>query len=168
HIAKCDSRGSIWSEIGGGIDGDIGATVYSLVVFDSGNPGDPALYVGGHFEMAGNFYVNNIVKRTTNGWHAMGGQGPIPNGLYYGAGHSLAVYDDDGDGPNPPYLYVAGGMPVVPGGDGVPRWDGTAWSFIPATLQGRPHPFSPSVLLSITDPKTPLLVGFGSEYQPLI
>jgi hypothetical protein len=52
--------------------------------------------------------------------------------------YALAVFDDDGDGRNPPALYAAGSFWTA--GDAfaqnIARWDGTKWSALPGTLSG--------------------------------
>jgi hypothetical protein len=43
---------------------------------------------------------------------------------------ALAVFDDDGDGPNPPALYAGGNFSAAGGQSAhyIAKWDGSSWS----------------------------------------
>src|SRR5690606_12718854 len=55
HVAKWDGRS--WEALGAGLDSGL---VYSLVVFDDGRGGGPALYAGGSFETSAGNPVRGI------------------------------------------------------------------------------------------------------------
>ncbi|MCL4199232.1 MAG: hypothetical protein KJZ69_17210 [Phycisphaerales bacterium] len=114
-IAKWDGRD--WSEVGGGlsiIGREGGAN--SLYVWDDGR--GPALYVGGHFQFAGNIRAQSVARWDGRNWEPLG------------AGVSRSVFSfcdfDDGRGDA---LYVGGTFDQA-GGAGarhVARWDGSRW-----------------------------------------
>jgi len=118
RIAAWD--GSAWSALGSGIGGS-DLAILSTAVWDDGN--GPALYVGGHFQTAGEAQVGNIARWDGSAWsavHGPGGGGPD------GTVRALAVFDD-GTGSA---LYAAGSFEHVDGHEahGLARWDGTAWT----------------------------------------
>ncbi|MEK6643183.1 MAG: hypothetical protein AABZ08_04685 [Planctomycetota bacterium] len=153
-IAKWN--GTKWLDVGGGLSFPSTTNVPGadvMAVFDDDGPGPhtAALFVAGHFELAGKVPVKNIAKWDGTTWHDVAG------GL---ADHAtcLCVYDTDHNGPNPPELYVGGFFHYVGQNNSVPgrkmaRWNGVRWaalgsglSTFPATLEvfdddGRgPHP----------------------------
>jgi trimeric autotransporter adhesin len=95
--------------------------VYATVVFDDGT--GPALYAAGSFTTADGVTVNNIAKWDGAHWSALGSGTDRPVRV-------LAVFDDDGDGPNPPALYAGGDFTTAGQTNAahVAKWDGTAWS----------------------------------------
>ncbi len=129
NIAQWD--GSSWLPLGAGFGDrpDVQPNVMSLGVYDSDADGPllPQLYAGGNFMSSGEVPLHGIARWDGGTWSDVGGGvagGPLP-GVF-----ALAVFDDDGDGPNPPALYaagwftMAGGMPA----NNIARWDGTSWS----------------------------------------
>jgi len=93
--------------------------VHALAVFDDGT--GPALYAGGEFVSSGGAPVSKLAR-----WR--GGPGavwePVGGGMSGGDVHALSVFDDDGDGPIPPALYVAGDFMTAGGvaSQGIARW----------------------------------------------
>src|SRR5207249_3332646 len=88
-------------------------------------------YAAGVFATAGGASASNIAR-----WNGMTWS-PLGSGTD-GQVNALAVLDDDGDGPNPPAMYVAG-LFTIAGGvtvNRVARWDGTAWSAVSGGMNG--------------------------------
>ncbi len=123
NIARWD--GSAWSALGSGVTGQ----VTSMCVYDDG--GGPALYVGGQFTSAGGVTSNRIARWDGATWFAVG-DGTGLQGATPGTPTSMAVFDEDGPGPNPPALFVAGSFFTAGGvnSQGLARWNGRAWSAV--------------------------------------
>lgn len=108
-------RDGVWTQVGEGFDQEVRA----LAVFDDGS--GPALYAGGKFSTSGDVTVNRLAR-----WR--GGPDaewePVGLGLEGGYVYGLGVFDDDGDGPIPPALYVAGDFQTAGGfaSPGIARW----------------------------------------------
>jgi hypothetical protein len=51
--------------------------------------------------------------------------------------YSIVVFDDDGDGPNPPALYIGGSFSTVGAlvANGIAKWNGSAWAAVGSGLQ---------------------------------
>lgn len=102
----------------------LNGTIHSLAVYgDPNNPyNKPAIYAGGDFTAAGSTPVRFIAKWMDDLWEPVGDGFSAPVS-------STAVFDDDGEGGQPPFLYVAtdefpsNGVPIA-------RWDGSNWSTI--------------------------------------
>lgn len=108
HVARRD--GDWWTPLGAGLNGP----VHALLAVESGHPGVPrGLYAGGDFSTAGSDPAVFIARWDGAAWHALG-TGPAALVL------SLAHFDEDGDGPNPPTLFAGTTT-------GVSRWNGTNW-----------------------------------------
>ncbi len=108
-----------------GVDGQI----YATVTYDDGF--GPALYAAGAFQSAGGVIVNNVARWSGHGWTPLGAGTNAPI-------RALAVYDDDGNGPQRPYLY-AGGSFTIAGGipcNRLAKWDGANWSPATGNLDG--------------------------------
>jgi hypothetical protein len=126
NIGRWD--GFSWSDLAGGVYSQypMQPSVEALAVFDDGS--GPDLYVGGGFETAGGFTVNNIARWNGSSWSGL--SGPSGTGVagypYSPPVAALAVYD----GGSGPALYAggefwsAGGVTV----NAVARWDGDEWS----------------------------------------
>ncbi len=118
YLARWD--GQKWTSVGGGIN----STVLAMTVYDDDGPGPrpPALYAGGFFTHVGATEVNRIARWDGQSWS------PLGSGVSgYGVGTqvmSLAVFDEDGPGPNPGGLYVGGLFYYAGGvwGKHVARW----------------------------------------------
>ena len=140
HIARWN--GATWSALGDGVNwGIFASNVRALAVCDDDGEGPnfPALYVGGSFTHAGNTEVNYIARWDGSNWSGVGGGASEPI-------HALAVFDDDGDGPNSPALCATGNFTSI-GGDGgsgagsiaasfIAKWNGAAWSELAGGLNG--------------------------------
>lgn len=121
NIAKWN--GSIWSGVGGGMDGMTGVDrINALHVFDDGS--GPALYAGGMFDGAGGVPSAGVVKWDGETWSDVGG-GVGGNNPYVRA---FEVYDDG----NGPALIVGGNFTSAGAGElttiRVAKWDGVEWS----------------------------------------
>lgn len=121
HIAKWD--GQAWSACGTGIDGDIFS--FEVGSIDGVPWAAPTLVVGGLFTTAGGRASPNIARWNGAQW-ASHGEGFATDARV----RSVAVWDDDGPGPQPPQLVVSGYFTQVAGGlaNHVARWDGRTWS----------------------------------------
>ncbi len=108
-------NGQQWSALGAGF----ASQVTALTAFAPAG-GSASLYAGGLF--SGGVARWNGVQWTTVGTAGLTG-GTV-------AVSAMTVFDDDGAGPNPPYLLVTGtfthadGIPV----QNVAKWDGASWS----------------------------------------
>ena len=140
-------NGTTWSHVGNGVGGVDYPAVADLIVFDDDatGPHAPALYAGGKFTTAGLQPANYIAKWDGTTWSPLGtGIG----GVYSPSVYALAIYDDDGAGPNPPALYVggyfasAGGVPA----SNIAKWNGTTWSAVGGGTNS-----GPSVLVVFDD-----------------
>ena len=148
-IAKWN--GTVWSALGGGLSG---SSVISLTVYNDGN-GD-ALYAGGEFGSASGVVVNSIAQWNGSSWSGLG------SGLTWGKGigyaRTMAVFDDDGPGPNPSSLYVGGTFDTA-GGIAVnnfAKWDGSSWIAVNTGLG-----FQPSTLSTLDLGSGPALYATG-------
>ncbi|MCW5764481.1 MAG: hypothetical protein KIT68_00730 [Phycisphaeraceae bacterium] len=128
-IARWD--GAAWHALGTGLNGPVNA----LAVYDEDGPGGaPArLFVAGNFTTAGGATATRIARWDGANWSQVG------IGYFQGlAGGTrgaldLAVYDEDGPGPDRPVLYVGGDFTYAGGlqpARGVARWSGLAWNYI--------------------------------------
>jgi hypothetical protein len=119
-------NGSSWSALGAGVSGGI-TFVSALRFYDADGSGlnPPALFVGGEFTSAGGVSANNIARwNLSNGtWSALG------SGTS-GFVDEIAVFDEDGAGPNLPMLFAVGAFSSAGGVtvNGIGRWNGTSWS----------------------------------------
>jgi hypothetical protein len=115
-------NGSAWSALKGGVSrGQDHSEVLALALDSLG-----ALYVGGHFGMAGDIPARHIAKWSDTAWSALGngvygneGQaGEIPAGGVY------ALASGRGG------LYAGGQFVIadIVQANGIARWDGTIWS----------------------------------------
>ncbi len=103
------------------VDG-VNDNVFDLAVIDLNDGLGEALYAVGAFQTAGGTSVNRVAKWNGRDW--MGFGIGIANTPY-----AVAAYDDDGNGPNPPALFVGGDFFQT--GDGTPANRLAKWN--PAT-----------------------------------
>src|SRR6185503_7776777 len=98
HVAMWD--GTTWSALGSGTSG----AVQALLAYDDDGAGPnlPLVYAGGFFASAGGATVNRIAVWNGSTWSSLAG------GMTGAVVYSLALFDDDGAGPNPPAVYAAG------------------------------------------------------------
>ncbi|MFM9995968.1 MAG: hypothetical protein ACKVU4_09215 [Phycisphaerales bacterium] len=120
NIARWD--GAVWDTLDSGLQG----TVEALGVFDVDGPGPqlPSLFAGGQFiDTSQGVFVHGLARWDGRTWHA------IP-GWNNGWGKAMAVFDDDGPGPNKPALFVGGSIGSVNGilASHIAKWDGQQWS----------------------------------------
>jgi hypothetical protein len=112
---------AVWSDafVGWEFDGE----VLAWALFDSGE--GPELYAGGNFTKVNQQRAEGIARWDGRRWH------PLPNSIN-GEVRALAVFDDDGDGPLPPRLYIGGSF-SPPGSTivnrGLIRWTGESWLY---------------------------------------
>ncbi|MCH8825055.1 MAG: hypothetical protein IH984_16290 [Planctomycetes bacterium] len=122
-IAKWDAEN--WSPLGAGTDG----MVYALGVYDDKLGQGAALYVGGHFNTAGELPASNIAKWDGSKWSALG-KGIYNNVYEFSEVWSMVVFDDGSDAGEA--LYVGGEFKNA--GDieasHIARWDGIQWSSV--------------------------------------
>ncbi len=153
RIAAWD--GSTWSALSSGMNS---TGVRALVVFDDDDsgPNPPALHAAGFFTTAGGVVANRIAKWDGSSWSALG------SGTSDGI-HALAVFDDDGAGPNAPALYAGGAFLTASGVDAnrIAKWDGSSWSALGSGMD------SPVRTLAVFDvdgagPLLPALYAGGS------
>lgn len=113
HIAQWD--GAQWLPLGAGLSG---GHPKSMIFDQNGDLGDPALYVGGTFETAGNVECHHIAKWDGTQWHPLGAG---TNDTVW----AMAIFDD-GSGPQ---LYAAGEFTLAgeSAAGHIARWDGTQW-----------------------------------------
>jgi hypothetical protein len=171
HIAKWD--GVQWSALGAGMTETSGLPrVTALQVFDDDGAGShpAALYAGGWFATAGGIGSRSFAKWDGVAWSNMAGGLTIVGGNSAAQVEALAVFDDDGDGPNLPALYAAGFVTSAGGNpaSGVARWNGTSWSALGqgVTLtNGSPHVYAMAVFdEDAAGPQLPaLFVGGGFD-----
>lgn len=96
----------------------LGSFANALVDFDhDNNPQTPPLLIaGGSFTTAGGQPANRVAAWNGQTWSTLGFG-------FISTVRSLAVFDDDGDGPLPPRLYAGGDFT-----GGLARWNGTSWT----------------------------------------
>jgi trimeric autotransporter adhesin len=120
HAQSCQPH---WESLGSGLNS------YPMMLLqfdedgDGGNP--PALFAGGSLAMAGGQPVDLVARWDGRNWSAVGSNFAPFSGI-----NSLASFDQDGDGPNPPQLH-AGGVLKLDGSSewvDVLHWDGVTWS----------------------------------------
>jgi trimeric autotransporter adhesin len=152
--------GTEWQAMDTGLYWDIGDPfVASLVVFDDGT--GPAVYAGGTFRQSGSGAVQGIARWNGSNWVSLG----IAPPQFVTA---MTVFDDDGDGPEPAYLYVAGLFANVPGlGSDVRRlikWTGTSWQ---AAVEP-PLPTFASILRVLDDGSGPAIFAGSTNFAHAI
>ncbi|MFG0283092.1 MAG: hypothetical protein ACF8R7_01600 [Phycisphaerales bacterium JB039] len=104
HIGRWD--GADWTDVGGWLsDGVISA----MQVWDEDGPGpkENSLYIGGTFNALPDLTpVNKVARWDGRDWHRVG-EGVSGFGMGTSVS-AMAVFDEDGPGPNPGGLYVGG------------------------------------------------------------
>ncbi len=135
YLAKWD--GAAWSPVGGGMSPPFTSVVRALAIYDddADGPHAPALYAGGRFTAAGGVNASSIARWDGISWAPLGGG--LAGSQYGPVARALVAFDDDGDGPGPPALYV-GGVFQTAGGvnvNHVARWNGT-WSSLGSGVAG--------------------------------
>ncbi|MBX3358674.1 MAG: hypothetical protein KF745_09620 [Phycisphaeraceae bacterium] len=98
-------------------------TLLSVIDLDGPGPGAPDLVACGY---------DGVFRLIDGAWVR------VTTGGFNSSILSVAVFDEDGDGPNPPRLFVGGSFSTVSGVDirGVARWDGTNWTGLDTGVTG--------------------------------
>lgn len=100
---------------------------------DGAGPLNPWLVVGGFIEAAGGMEANNVAAWDGVRWHSLNSAyGPTAPDGTKGLITALTSYDPDGDGPDAPWLIVAGGIDrtIEPTSWGFHRWMGDHWELL--------------------------------------
>jgi hypothetical protein len=132
--------GQSWTRVGQGLGGGGGnAPVQCLITYDPDGPGGaPAdLIVGGSFDIGSVTEWTNIARFDGAEWLPLGGGTGGMGPICFVA--SMAVVDDDGDGPNPPSLFAGGSFTYAGDVDTlhIARWDGEEWHDMDQGVDGR-------------------------------
>lgn len=148
-----------WTDIGGPFFGPDGAPIiFELASYDDGS--GPALYAAGQFHRVGTTTVRGLARWDGQSWTPVGGT--IGD---YGFIETMTVFDEDGDGPLPPSLFIGGGFDEVGPPDnpvpatGVARWDGAAWSAVGGGVDPEPGVQTRVSHMLVADPDGPGPVG---------
>ncbi len=160
RIARWD--GTSWSAVGSGFNN----VAFSMHVYDDDGPGPnpAALYVGGVFTTAGGMPAERLARWDGVSWSEVGGGADA-------AVAAIAGYDDDGDGPNPPALVIAGSFGFVGGGSvaatRIAKWDGSTWSALGSGILNSFTPNAGVNTLQVFDddgdgPNPPALIVAGN------
>ncbi len=122
-VATARWNGTCWSGLPGNFTSSSGPHSYALSTFDADGPGPnpPALFLGGPYLRLNGVSIGGLAKWNGAAWSAVAD--PSLSSVY-----ALAVFDDDGDGPHLPALYVGGSFSVFPLYQTIARWDGTNFS----------------------------------------
>ena len=98
---------------------------YEIEVTTSSGVGSPqpGIYVAGHFDEAGGAPADGLAYWDGTRWSDFTG------GLSARIAYSLHMFDEDGEGPDEPNLFIGAGFREIAGVSlpGLVRWDG--WSF---------------------------------------
>ena len=155
------------STVGGGLTMDLSGLEHLRAQDDRVGLVPPGLYAGGEIDTAGGIPVSNLARWEDGGWHDVGGGVQPPPGAAFV--WDTEFFDEDGDGPNPPVLFVggqfghAGGLPA----EGLARWDGVSWSVVGGGLSNIQGTNAKVKALSIYDddgpgPRPPALYVGGN------
>ncbi len=124
------------SSVGGNDLTHTAGTGYSIIhVPEQFGMLSPGTFVGGDLYAAGGVPVRNLARWLPPAWHDVGGG--VEAGTIFAYVFCAHLFDEDGDGPLPPALFVggkfktAGGMPIA----SLARWDGTTWSEVGGGLR---------------------------------
>jgi trimeric autotransporter adhesin len=132
-IARWD--GHAWSAVGGGVNND---GVFALLAadLDGDGAGQPVLYVGGNFTMAGGAPANRIAQWDGHAWSPLGAG---ITGSESNVG-TMTTFDSDGPGAAPNELVVGGTFAAADAlqVNHVARWDGMSWSALGVGVTGNP------------------------------
>ncbi len=159
NIARWD--GQNWEALGFGLESGVRA----LAVYDADGDGaqPPMLYADGPFRTTpgGNFSTANLSRWDGQQWS----EAPDYTG---GRVTTLAVLDDDGNGPNSESLFIGGFFPSIQGvpSRGVIRWDGSRWHSMAGGVGGitGAHPNAMGIFDEDGDPATPPGLYLGGSF----
>ena len=125
RIAKWD--GQVWSPLGSGTNSRINA----LAVYDDGSGHGPALFVGGHFWMAGGLLSDSLAIWDGQEWSQS------PTGILPGSGYITAfTVFDDGRGDASSLIVGGQFLWFGSGSTHLGRWDGSRWSSMGSVSRG--------------------------------
>ena len=152
-ISRRKSDGS-WTQIGA-VEGEYPFVSQMISLDDGRSP--PNLYLVGSFASVGGIPARNIARWDGVSWHDVGGG-------VDGAIYCAAAYDEDGDGPMPPHLFIGGGFHLAesdPTWSHLASWDGSRFTAVDC-------PFDVIDRLCVFDedgtgPLLPTLVAAGSS-----
>ncbi len=123
-----------WAPTFGGLPGVVGP-VHAQAVYPDPQSGQPMLYVGGMFEVAGGVPASLLARWDGSSWSSVAGS-PSSPGPVVPSVRALAVFDDgNGAGPG---LYVAGQFTTAQGQpmNSIARLDAGGWSNLGAGVTG--------------------------------
>ncbi len=135
-IARWD--GETWEPLANGVlypySNDFEGVIHAVAVFDEDGLGPrlPALFAGGFFSVPGAGGIEFLARWDGTEWTIVG-ESPPDREV-----ESLAVFDEDGDGPSQPALFVGGSFEYIGGLniEFLARWDGAQWSPMDDVLLG--------------------------------
>jgi hypothetical protein len=134
--------GENWSALGAGL-GTHPSRVLDLAVCDcdGDGPGAPALFAVGNFDESGGQPINHVAVWDGAIWQQVGTGVDVQPPAFPSAGtdvRAAACFDEDGAGPNPPRLFIAGKFLTIDGlaVNGIAKWDGTSWSGVGTGVDG--------------------------------
>ncbi|MBL9002127.1 MAG: hypothetical protein JNK25_13425 [Phycisphaerae bacterium] len=125
-------------DISTGVPG-LNSEAYAMTTWDIDGPGPnpPRLVVAGNFTNAGGVSASRIAVWDGSSWSSIG-SGVLFNNTI----NALAVFDEDGSGPNPPRLFAAGAFTSITQGgtpmaiNRIAKWNGSAWVDVGPSGQG--------------------------------
>ncbi len=126
--------GSAWEAVNDAPSNDLTTTSIScLLSVPVDLDGQPALYVGGWFALAGGQCANNVARLSSGVWSKVSN---CPECLGLSGPVKVMKTHDDGNGEA---LYVAGACRCFGGvrSDRIARWDGSTWSALADGVAGR-------------------------------
>ena len=142
--------GARWHDVGP-LTGPVGVgggrthtSVHALVVHDADGDGPQprSLFVGGDFTTAGSIAASLVARWDGAAWSA------LDEGLdwdeFAAWARAFGVFDEDGDGPRPPALFVGGDF-MFAGAlhvSFIARWDGESWSAVGGGVNGPVYAFA--------------------------
>jgi len=126
--------GSTWNDLPG-----ISGLIYELAMFDEDGtgPNESNLFIGGGINELAGVVRPGLVRWDGTTFSLVGGS--LHSTSSAGAkGKAMTIFDDDGPGPRPPALYVAGSFETAGGlvVNNIARWDGQNWEALGLGLDG--------------------------------
>lgn len=170
-------NGVAWQALGGGVTSSASrAAVNALTVLDPDGlgPARAALMVGGSFTIAGGVPANGIARWNGSSFAGLGtgisAIGSFPNV------RALGAFDEDGAGPLPTFLYVAGLFKSAGGITATPtpldpnplltvaRWDGVSWAALGVGLANNSDGIGRALLFFDDDANGSASVIVGGQF----
>ncbi len=123
-------NGVTWTPVGGNFTGTLAPSISAVRVHDPDGAGGaaPIVYAAGTFTHVGGTLVRHIARHDGVAWSSLAGGITAGLGFFPGV-FALALFDDDGPGPNPTDLYAGGNFTTIGGLNTscVARWNGVNW-----------------------------------------